>query len=242
MLHMAATVQKVLECARKEIGVKEEPANSNNVKYNTWYYGRDVSGARYPWCAVWVWWVFGQCGGSKLLNAGKKTASCSVLADYAKRKNLWITGNYQPGDLVFMNFSGTKATQHIGIVESVKDGVLYTIEGNTSSDDNGSQSNGGMVTRKKRALKYIVGGYRPKYATEAILKPVTATCYIVKDGDTGTHVKALQALLNANGVAKLTTDGECGSKTVAAIKQFQSNNKLQVDGVAGKNTWNALLK
>lgn len=239
---MSTKIQEILTCAAKEIGTKESPANSNKVKYNTWYYGRAVSGSSYPWCAVWVQWIFAQCGCSSLLNNGSRTASCSTLATYAKKHSLWITGNYQPGDLVFMNFSGTKATQHIGIVESVKDGVLYTIEGNTSSDDNGSQSNGGMVTRKKRALKYIVGGYRPQYATEAILKSVTATCYIVKDGDTGTHVKALQALLNANGWAKLTVDGECGSKTVAAIKQFQSNNKLQVDGVAGKNTWNALLK
>ena len=27
------TVQKILDIARKELGVKESPANSNNVKY-----------------------------------------------------------------------------------------------------------------------------------------------------------------------------------------------------------------
>ena len=40
---------KVLDVARKELGVKESPANSNRVKYNTWYYGREVSGAAYTW-------------------------------------------------------------------------------------------------------------------------------------------------------------------------------------------------
>lgn len=239
---MSCTVQNVLTVAAAEVGTMESPANSNNVKYNTWYYGRAVSGARYSWCVTFVQWVLSQCGGSKLLNGGKKTASCSVLADYAKKKNLWVTGNYQPGDLVFMNFSNTTATQHIGIVECVKDGYVYTIEGNTSSGDAGSQSNGGMVARRRRAMKYIVGGYRPKYELEVPRTPVTVTCYLVKAGSIGTHVKALQHLLNVNGGADLIVDGECGAKTVSAIAKFQKANHLTADGVAGKDTWTALLK
>ena len=239
---MSCTVQNVLAVAAAEVGTMESPANSNNVKYNTWYYGRAVSGARYSWCVTFVQWVLSQCGGSKLLNGGKKTASCSVLADYAKKKNQWVTGNYQPGDLVFMNFSNTTATQHIGIVECVKGGYVYTIEGNTSSGDAGSQSNGGMVARRQRALKYIVGGYRPKYELEVSRTPVTVTCYLVKAGSIGTHVKALQHLLNVNGGADLIVDGECGAKTVSAIAKFQKANHLTADGVAGKDTWTALLK
>ena len=239
---MSCTVQNVLAVAAAEVGTMESPANSNNVKYNTWYYGRAVSGARYSWCVTFVQWVLSQCGGSKLLNGGKKTASCSVLADYAKKKNQWVTGNYQHGDLVFMNFSNTTATQHIGIVECVKGGYVYTIEGNTSSGDAGSQSNGGMVARRQRALKYIVGGYRPKYELEVPRTPVTVTCYLVKAGSIGTHVKALQHLLNVNGGADLIVDGECGAKTVSAIAKFQKANHLTADGVAGKDTWTALLK
>ena len=52
-----ATAEKILEIARSQIGARESPANSDNVKYNTAYYGREVSG-KYPWCAVFVWWVF----------------------------------------------------------------------------------------------------------------------------------------------------------------------------------------
>ena len=32
-----ATVSELLELARRQIGVKECPPNSNNVRYNTWY-------------------------------------------------------------------------------------------------------------------------------------------------------------------------------------------------------------
>lgn len=58
-----ATAEKILEIARSQIGTRESPANSDNVKYNTVYYGREVSG-KYPWCAVFVWWVFREAGGS----------------------------------------------------------------------------------------------------------------------------------------------------------------------------------
>ena len=39
-----ATAEKILEIARSQIGTKESPAKSDNVKYNTAYYGRAVSG------------------------------------------------------------------------------------------------------------------------------------------------------------------------------------------------------
>ena len=58
-----ATVNDILKIAKAEIGVKESPANSNDVKYNTWYYKKSVQGA-YPWCAVFVSWVFAQADSS----------------------------------------------------------------------------------------------------------------------------------------------------------------------------------
>lgn len=40
-------VEKLLSIARAEIGVAEDPIGSNKVKYNTAYYGREVSGGHY---------------------------------------------------------------------------------------------------------------------------------------------------------------------------------------------------
>ena len=34
-----------ISIAAKEIGTVEQPKNSNNVKYNTWYYGKPVRGS-----------------------------------------------------------------------------------------------------------------------------------------------------------------------------------------------------
>ena len=61
--------------AAAQIGVREEPPGSNRVKFNTWYYGREVSGDSYPWCMVFVQWVFAQAGVSLPL----RTASCGAL-------------------------------------------------------------------------------------------------------------------------------------------------------------------
>ena len=47
------SLSKVLEVARGELGVTEEPVNK--VKYNTAYYGREVSGKDYAWCVVFLW-------------------------------------------------------------------------------------------------------------------------------------------------------------------------------------------
>ena len=61
----------------------------------------------------------------------------------------------------------------------------------------------------------------------------------VSYGSKGSDVKTLQELLNQNGYS-LDTDGVFGSKTQAAVKDYQKKNNLAVDGVVGKNTWGAL--
>ena len=157
-----ATAEKVLAIAREELGVKESPANSNRVRYNTWYYGREVSGAAYPWCMVFVQWVFAQAGALKLLP--KRTASCGDLMRAAKAAGQWVTKDYRPGDVVIYDFPGGAATDHTGIIEKVTPGGVVAIEGNTSQT--GSQSDGGMVCRKTRPVKWIVGAVRPEFEKE----------------------------------------------------------------------------
>ena len=46
------TVKELLEVAVRQLNVREDPPESNNVRYNTWYYGREVHGKAYPWCMV----------------------------------------------------------------------------------------------------------------------------------------------------------------------------------------------
>ena len=92
-----AAASEVLELARRELGTREEPYGSNRVKYNTDYYGREVSGGAYPWCCVFLWWLFREAGAPELFYGGGKTASCGTLASYARRNGMFVSGNYRPG-------------------------------------------------------------------------------------------------------------------------------------------------
>ena len=155
-----ATAERVLGIARRELGTREEPAGSNRVKYNTWYYGREVSGRAYPWCMVFVQWCFHQAGVFLPL----RTASCGALMSAARRAGMWVSGGYRPGDVVIYDFPGGAATDHTGIIEGVTASGVVAIEGNTSQA--GSQSNGGQVCRKTRPARQIVGAVRPKFEEE----------------------------------------------------------------------------
>jgi peptidoglycan hydrolase-like protein with peptidoglycan-binding domain len=53
----------------------------------------------------------------------------------------------------------------------------------------------------------------------------------------------LQFMLNfVKGVDDLEVDGIFGPRTEAAVRDFQRNENLSVDGIVGRQTWTALLQ
>lgn len=149
------TAEAVLDIARAELGVKESPKGSNNVKYNTWYYGREVAG-NYPWCMAFVQWVFSRAG----ITPPVRTASCGALMRAAKTAGEWVTEGYRPGDVIIYDFPGGAATDHTGICESAAADGVTCIEGNTSVSN---ASNGGEVRRMRRKMNTVKGAWRPNY-------------------------------------------------------------------------------
>ena len=146
------TVKELLEVAVRQLNVREDPPESNNVRYNTWYYGREVSGDAYPWCMAFVQWCFAQAG--KVLPY--KTASCSALLSwYRQNRPECIVRDPMPGDIILYTFS------HTGIVESVQGSTVTAIEGNTSAGSSGSQANGGGVFRRTRNKSLVRAYIRP---------------------------------------------------------------------------------
>ena len=61
-----------------------------------------------------------------------------------------------------------------------------------------------------------------------------------KYGSTGSEVRTIQEKLKRWGYYFGNVDGIYGSQTVAAVKRFQQKNGLQVDGIAGTKTLNAM--
>lgn len=63
----------------------------------------------------------------------------------------------------------------------------------------------------------------------------------VRSGSRGADVTYLQQRLTALGYKPGTADGIFGSKTLAAVRAFQADHKLAVDGIVGPKTWATLV-
>ncbi len=139
-----ATGADILRVAAREIGTYEDPPGSNCVRYNTWYYGHPVKGPEYPWCMVYVQWVYAQAESP----LAYRTASCgSLLRWYRANQPECVTDRPVPGCVVIFDFPGSGSdTDHTGLFVRLDGDKLTTIEGNTD------EKNGGGVQQRQRRL------------------------------------------------------------------------------------------
>lgn len=177
-------VERVIATAKKEEGYLEKKTNAMlddkkaNAGNNNWTkYARDLDALGvydgkkngYAWCDMFVDWcfikTFGLVTAMKMLNQPMKGygAGCTWSANYYKKAGQFYTKNPKTGDQIFFTNDG-KTSNHTGLVIGVKDGRVYTIEGNTSSQA-GVVANGGCVRTKSYSLTYpkIYGYGRPDY-------------------------------------------------------------------------------
>lgn len=146
-------LQKLDAAFHAEIGNVENPKGSNNIKYNTDYYGHEVSGDNYAWCCSFIWDVFRLCGLSKLFCNGNKTAYCPFVVTWAKSHNQWITSGYKLGDILLYDWDNDGRADHIGWCAGVSGAYAKSIEGNSSD----------MVRMNSQSFSKIMGAYRPNY-------------------------------------------------------------------------------
>ena len=78
---------------------------------------------------------------------------------------------------------------------------------------------------------------------DGIVGPLTWAKLIiqVQQGNNGQAVRALQQLLNEKYGYGLALDGDFGPATNTAVKDFQDDHDLAVDGIVGPNTWQSLI-
>jgi len=120
--------------------------------YWSWY----GFSSREEWCACFVSWCADQCG---YIEAGviPKFSLCSAGMEWFESRGQFMDGSYVPatGDLVFFDWENDGSVDHVGIVESVVDGNIYTVEGNS----------GDKVARRSYPIGYgqIVGYGVPTY-------------------------------------------------------------------------------
>lgn len=174
----------------------------------------------------------------------------------SKSARLAALKKYKAGDCVDFDFGAFDAyRRHTGLVEKVEGNYVVCIEGNTSPDGSkGSQSNGGMVCRKRRYYTQICSCSRPKYSNEKKYEPTTPYKGKVptlpkrgyfKQGDKGTQVGYLQDAMNWATNYGLKIDKGYGFNTASAVSVFEYNMGLADDGQFGKkclDKLNALIK
>ncbi|MEE1804000.1 MULTISPECIES: peptidoglycan-binding domain-containing protein [unclassified Streptomyces] len=85
------------------------------------------------------------------------------------------------------------------------------------------------------AHKALAGGVRGWTANYS--NTMTA---VIGVGNSGNHVTEAQCMLVGWGFDPKGVDGVFGAGTAAAVKKFQSDQKISADGVVGKNTWSRL--
>lgn len=145
-----------LETARQFIGVKEFPANSNEVMFSKWY------GITGPWCAMFVTYCYAQAG-AKHFKKGSRWAYCPFLLSDARKQNYGLNlitkDKVQAGDIVLFDWKGDGVADHVGLVVDppTRGGWFKTIEGNTSVSND---SNGGQVMYRDRNLDTVIGFVR----------------------------------------------------------------------------------
>lgn len=108
--------------------------NVGGQPYWSWY----GFGSRVEWCACFVSWCAEQCG---YLDAGviPRFAGCEGGSQWFKDRGQWMDRDAEPtpGTLIFFDWyvpgeGQDGSPDHVGIVEKVENGRVYTIEGNSN--------------------------------------------------------------------------------------------------------------
>lgn len=119
----------IVAVAQSQIG------NVGGEPYWSWYGFSE----RVDWCACFVSWCANECG---YVENGiiPKFASCTIGVNWFQSRGQWADGSAEPvpGMIIFFDWDEDITGQdgrpnHVGIVEKVENGMVYTIEGN--SDD-----------------------------------------------------------------------------------------------------------
>ena len=222
-------IEKVITIALNEEGYLEKN-NKNNLdnktinagsnNYTKYWADMAPSYQGQPWCACFVNWCFKHAYGETeaknlLCTKGAWSYYTPTSAQYFKNMHQWFT-TPQRGDVIF--FKNSQRICHTGIVLEVKNGRVYTIEGNTSGGST-LEANGGCVAKKNYPLGYnrIAGYGRPKYSNTPAAVPSNTSDYYPKYTGTSNSI--------SDALKSLGIDNSKANRTAIASKNGIPNYK-----------------
>lgn len=260
---MAKTSNVICELANEWLGKNERDGSHKEIidVYNSRKKLPRGYKVKYTdsWCATFISALAIQLGYTDIIPI---ECSCYYMIKLAKSMKIWEENDaYIPtkGDIVMYDWQdngfgdNVSAPDHVGIVVSVD------INAKTFIVIEGNYSNSVKCRTLKFNDKYIRGYILPKYddSTEIespkkqatttkkkVNDTVNITLKVLKKNSKGKQVKTMQNLLWDYGysIGKAGVDGIFGVVTETALKKYQEDKKLTVDGICGEKTWNSLLK
>lgn len=218
------------------------------IGYDYQHFTATFGGGCWAWCAAFVSTVAKESGNGDVIPS---STSCNEQIRVFKQNGCWLgkTQDIRVGDIIYYDWDFINEplpADHVGIVIETNDKTVKVIEGNKGDADNDRTTVG--VREIAWDYRYIFGIARPKYdAADAVQDaPVMVSVEVrqLSRGCKGKDVEALQAILIAKGYScgSYGSDGDFGDMTFDAVKNFQTDKKLEVDGIAGQQTWKALLR
>lgn len=241
----------MVELAQSWVGIKEGSSGHKEIldiynSQNPLPRGYKMT-TKDAWCAATTTALAVKLGYTDIVPC---ECSCTRMIDIAKGMGIWIEDESitpKPGMLCIYDWDDSGKgdnkgnPEHIGIVESVGGGKFVVIEGNYDN----------AVKRRTLSVngRYLRGFIAPKYdeATSTKTEPVKGgnelSLRTLRKGDEGDDVKALQILLIGYGYScgGYGVDGDFGRATEDAVRRYQRDNDLAMDGIVGPKTWAKLL-
>jgi hypothetical protein len=191
-------------------------------------------------CSGLFAWAFKQLGGA--IAHGSNSIWDRYCSSKGKLKDGRRTDGQPllPGTAFFVYKAEKDNRSHIGLY--IGNGLVIEAAG----------TNDGVITSSVAKSKWAEWGQLKDVSYEGIepgpepvppVPPEPDVRPTLRRGNKGPYVKEAQELLLKLGypLPRYGADGDFGAETENAVKTFQKEHALSIDGVIGKRTWEALL-
>ena len=166
------------ECINKASSYIKNTPYPNPNDFTKWFW---KDNKYHAWCGAFVDYVVKHDLGCDWLDSCTNFGYVPTIVKWAKSKGYWNSDftKSKKGDLVVFNWHPESKNNysHVGIVESVKNNEIISIEGNTSY----GSYNKNCVARKTRAKKYISGVVLLPYKEEEMNFNIGDYVYALED-------------------------------------------------------------